>query len=60
MKKATRKRLVLRSETLQVLRALDKGDLARAVGGRDDNLAVASTNTQSGINCPVRAGVVTA
>jgi hypothetical protein len=60
MKKATRKQLVLRSETLQVLRALDNGDLARAVGARGADLAVGSTNTQSGINCPVRAGVVTA
>lgn len=55
MKKTTRK-LLVRSETLRVLRALDNVDLARAQGG-GDALAAESTNTQSGINCPVQAAV---
>lgn len=56
MKKTTRK-LVVRSETLRVLRALDKGDLVRVRGG-GDALAAESTNTQSGINCPAQAASV--
>lgn len=56
MKKTTRK-LVVRSEMLRVLRALDNVDLARAQGGGGDALAAESTNTQSGINCPVQAAV---
>ena len=55
MKKTTRK-LLVRSETLRVLRALENVDLARAQGG-GDALAAESTNTQSGINCPVQAAV---
>ena len=56
MKKTTHK-LALRSETLRVLRALDKSDLARVIGGADGD-AADSTNTQSGINCPAQAAVV--
>lgn len=56
MKKTTRK-LVVRAETLRVLRALDKIDLARAMGG-GDAAAADTTNTQSGINCPAQAAAV--
>lgn len=51
MKRATRK-LVVRSETLRVLRALDNADLARAVGGGADPGLVEDSNGNSGINCP--------
>lgn len=56
MRKATRK-LAVRAETLRVLQALDKIDLARAMG-RGDAAAAETTNTQSGINCPAQATVV--
>lgn len=50
MKKTIRK-LVLRSETIRALRALDHRDLARAVGGTVVALR------ESGINCPAPAVV---
>jgi len=53
MKKPTRK-LVLRRETIQALRALDNLDLARAVGGDDARLI------ESARICPAPAVVVTA
>lgn len=56
MKKITRK-LMVRGETLRVLRALDKIDLARAIGGEDD-AAAETTHTQSGFNCPAQAAVI--
>jgi hypothetical protein len=50
MKKPTRK-LIVRSETIRALRALDQGDLARAVGG----------DYETGkVNCPAPAIVATA
>jgi hypothetical protein len=55
MKKTPRK-LVVRGETLRVLRALDKIDLAHAIGAED--AAAPTTNTQSGFNCPAQAAVV--
>jgi hypothetical protein len=57
MKKTTGK-LVVRSETLRVLRALDNVELARARGGGDTIAAADSTNTQSGFNCPAHAAVI--
>jgi hypothetical protein len=56
MKKTTRK-LVVRGETLRVQGALDKIDLSLAKGGGDAP-AAATTNTQSGFNCPAQAAVV--
>jgi hypothetical protein len=50
MKKALRK-LVLRGETLRLLRALDGKELARAVGG-DATSPGAADETQTRMMCP--------
>jgi hypothetical protein len=49
MRKTNRK-LVVCSETIRALRALENIDLARVVGGGD-----VVGDPQTGINCPVKA-----
>lgn len=57
MKKKNRK-LVLHSETVRTLRALDRIELAHAVGGGDSPNAAGNDPTQSGINCVAQAVVI--
>jgi hypothetical protein len=59
MKKATQK-LVVRRETIRELRALDKAELAHAIGGADTADVCLTAQRESARNCPAPAGLASA
>lgn len=52
------RKLVLHRETVRTLRALDRIELARALGGGGSPDVAGNDPTQSGINCVAQGAVV--